>query len=326
MKWSSLLFWRRKPKPGVHQSAGDSRIPVTQISDSHSGPRDTAEVSRPSVGSERLPGIKHIIAVGSGKGGVGKSTVTVNLALALQQQGASVGIVDADILGPSIPGMLNLPAGKKPATTEDGRMIPAESEGLKVVSMAMFAVDDQPAVLRGPMVGKYLNMFVGGVDWGKLDYLLLDLPPGTGDVQLTLAQNMPLSGVVIVTTPQSVSLKIARRGLRMFEKVNVPVLGIVENMGTHICSNCGHEEAIFGSGGGDSISEQYDVDLLGSLPLSMHIREQADGGKPTVVAEPDSTSAESYRTIARRVGAKLSQQATEQQGSRFPTIRVNKTS
>jgi ATP-binding protein involved in chromosome partitioning len=163
MKWSSLLFWRRKRQPGVHQSAGSSRIPVTQINTGNPEPRDTAEVSRPSGESERLPGINHIIAVGSGKGGVGKSTATVNLALALQQQGASVGIVDADILGPSIPGMLNLPAGKKPATTADGRMIPAESEGLKVVSMAMFAGDDQPAVLRGPMVGKYLNMFVGGV-------------------------------------------------------------------------------------------------------------------------------------------------------------------
>lgn len=298
MKWSSLLFWRRKPKPAMNQSAGSSRIPVTQISASHPGPRDNAEVSRPSGGSERLPGIKHIIAVGSGKGGVGKSTVTVNLALALQQQGASVGIVDADILGPSIPGMLNLPAGKKPATTADGRMIPAESEGLKVVSMAMFAGDDQPAVLRGPMVGKYLNMFVGGVDWGTLDYLLLDLPPGTGDVQLTLAQNMPLSGVVIVTTPQAVSLKIARRGLRMFEKVQVRTLGLIENMRTFTCPHCHETTDIFHRGGGEAMSEELGVPFLGALPLDADVVTCGDEGRPIVAAQPTSMTATVYADIA----------------------------
>ncbi len=178
-----------------------------------------------AVSPGKLPGIQHIVAVGSGKGGVGKSTVSVNLALALQQLGGRVGLVDADILGPCIPGMLGIPTGQPPAQTQEGRMIPAERHGLKVVSMGMLTGDDNPAVLRGPMVGKYLKMFVGGVQWGALDYLILDLPPGTGDTQLTLAQSMPLSGVVIVTTPQDVSLKIARRGLRMFEKVQVPILG-----------------------------------------------------------------------------------------------------
>lgn len=298
MKWSSLLFWRRKSKPSVHQSAGSGRIPVTQVSARLPGSRDTAAVSRPSGGSERLPGIKHIIAVGSGKGGVGKSTVTVNLALALQRQGATVGIVDADILGPSIPGMLNLPAGKKPATTADGRMIPAESEGLKVVSMAMFAGDDQPAVLRGPMVGKYLNMFVGGVDWGKLDYLLLDLPPGTGDVQLTLAQNMPLSGVVIVTTPQSVSLKIARRGLRMFEKVQVRTLGLIENMRTFTCPHCHETTDIFHRGGGEAMSGELGVPFLGALPLDADVVTCGDEGRPIVAAQPTSMTATVYADIA----------------------------
>lgn len=298
MKWSSLLFWRRKQKPGSQTFSESARIPVTQVSAIQHEPRDTAHVSRRSVGSERLPGIKHIIAVGSGKGGVGKSTVTVNLALALQRQGASVGIVDADILGPSIPGMLNIPAGKKPATTLDGRMIPAESEGLKVVSMAMFAGDDQPAVLRGPMVGKYLNMFVGGVEWGTLDYLLLDLPPGTGDVQLTLAQNMPLSGVLIVTTPQAVSLKIARRGLRMFEKVQVRTLGLIENMRTFTCPHCHETTDVFHRGGGEAMSKELGVPFLGALPLDADVVTCGDEGRPIVAAQPASMTATVYYDIA----------------------------
>ena len=217
-------------------------------------------LSQAPAGPEKLPGIRHIIAVGSGKGGVGKSTVSVNLALALQQRGARVGLVDADILGPSIPGMLGIPTGEPPAMTLENRMIPAERHGLKVVSMGMLTGDDQPAVLRGPMVGKYLKMFVGGVQWGELDYLILDLPPGTGDTQLTLAQSMPLSGVVIVTTPQAVSLKIARRGLRMFEKVQVPILGIVENMRTFTCPHCGETTDIFRHGGGELMAQLSTAD------------------------------------------------------------------
>jgi ATP-binding protein involved in chromosome partitioning len=248
---------------------------------------------------EKLPGIRHIIAVGSGKGGVGKSTVSVNLALALQQLGASVGIVDADILGPSIPGMLGIPTGVMPELTPENRMIPAERHGIKVVSMGMLTPDDKPAVLRGPMVGKYLKMFVEGVEWGKLDYLILDLPPGTGDTQLTLAQSMPLSGVVIVTTPQTVSLKIARRGLRMFEKVQVKILGIIENMRTFTCPHCGETTDIFRNGGGERMSQELGVTLLGALPIDPNVVACGDEGNPIVADQPKSVSAKMYVTIAQ---------------------------
>lgn len=253
---------------------------------------------QPAIGSGKLPGIRHLIAVGSGKGGVGKSTVSVNLALALAQRGARVGLVDADILGPSIPGMLGIPTGEPPEMTADSRMIPAQRYGLKVVSMGMLTGDDQPAVLRGPMVGKYLKMFVDGVQWGELDYLILDLPPGTGDTQLTLAQSMPLSGVVIVTTPQAVSLKIARRGLRMFEKVQVPILGIVENMRTFTCPHCGETTDIFRHGGGELMSEELGVPFLGALPLAAEVVTCGDEGRPIVVAQPASLSARVYAAIA----------------------------
>ena len=262
-------------------------------------------VSQPPVGPEKLPGIRHIIAVGSGKGGVGKSTVSVNLALALQQLGSRVGIVDADILGPSIPGMLGIPTGEPPAQTPDGSMIPAERHGLKVVSMGMLTGDDNPAVLRGPMVGKYLKMFVGGVQWGTLDYLILDLPPGTGDTQLTLAQSMPLSGVVIVTTPQAVSLKIARRGLRMFEKVQVPILGIVENMRTFTCPHCGESTDIFRHGGGERMCQELGVPFLGALPLDADVVTCGDEGRPIVVDQPKSVSSLVYTTIAVALVAQL---------------------
>jgi ATP-binding protein involved in chromosome partitioning len=251
-----------------------------------------------AVSADKLPGIRHIIAVGSGKGGVGKSTVSVNLALALQRLGARVGIVDADILGPSIPGMLGIPTGERPATTPDGKMIPAEQHGLKVVSMGMLTGDDEPAVLRGPMVGKYLKMFVDGVQWGSLDYLILDLPPGTGDVQLTLAQSMPLSGVVIVTTPQTVSLKIARRGLRMFEKVHVKILGLVENMRTFTCPHCGENTDIFRHGGGEQMSEELNVPFLGALPLDVDVVTSGDEGLPIVAGQPTSVSSKVYASIA----------------------------
>jgi len=253
---------------------------------------------RSAVGADKLPGIRHIIAVGSGKGGVGKSTVSVNLALALQQLGGRVGIVDADILGPSIPGMLGIPTGEPPAMTPENKMIPAERHGMKVVSMGMLTGDDKPAVLRGPMVGKYLKMFVDGVQWGALDYLILDLPPGTGDTQLTLAQSMPLSGVVIVTTPQAVSLKIARRGLRMFEKVQVRILGIVENMRTFTCPHCGESTDIFRHGGGERMSQELGVPFLGALPLDADVVSCGDEGRPIVADQPDSVSAKVYAAIA----------------------------
>lgn len=247
---------------------------------------------------EKLPGIRHIVAVGSGKGGVGKSTVSVNLALALQHLGACVGLVDADILGPSIPGMLGIPTGLPPTQSPEGKMIPAQRHGLKVVSMGMLTGDDNPAVLRGPMVGKYLKMFVDGVQWGTLDYLILDLPPGTGDTQLTLAQSMPLSGVVIVTTPQDVSLKIARRGLRMFEKVQVPILGIVENMRTFTCPHCGKSTDIFRRGGGERMCLELNVPFLGALPLDADVVTGGDEGRPIVAAQPKSVSAQVYAAIA----------------------------
>jgi ATP-binding protein involved in chromosome partitioning len=251
-----------------------------------------------AVAAEKLPGIRHILAVGSGKGGVGKSTVSVNLALALQLLGARVGLMDADILGPSIPGMLGIPTDEPPATTSDGKMIPAQRHSLKVVSMGMLTGDDKPAVLRGPMVGKYLRMFVGGVQWGQLDYLILDLPPGTGDTQLTLAQSMPLSGVVIVTTPQTVSLKIARRGLRMFEKVQVKILGIVENMRTFTCPHCGENTDIFRHGGGEQMSKELGVPFLGALPLDADVVTCGDEGRPIVADQPASFSAKVYASIA----------------------------
>jgi len=256
-------------------------------------------IEQSAQSEDKLPGIRHIIAVGSGKGGVGKSTVSVNLALALQQLGAKVGIVDADILGPSIPGMLGIPTGEPPELTSENKLIPAERYDLKVVSMGMLTPDDKPAVLRGPMVGKYLKMFIEGVEWGKLDYLILDLPPGTGDTQLTLAQSMPLSGVVIVTTPQTVSLKIARRGLRMFEKVQVKILGIIENMRTFTCPHCGETTDIFRNGGGERMSQELGVPLLGALPIDPNVVACGDEGNPIVADQPKSVSAKMYVTIAQ---------------------------
>jgi ATP-binding protein involved in chromosome partitioning len=241
--------------------------------------------SQPAVGLEKLPGIRHIIAVGRGKGGVGKSTVSVNLALALQQFGARVGIVDADILGPSIPGMLGITTGELPAMTPEGMMIPAQRHGLKVVSMGMLTGDDNPAVLRGPMVGKYLKMFVGGVQWGPLDYLILDLPPGTGDTQLTLAQSMPLSGVVIVTTPQAVSLKIARRGFT--------------------CSHCGENTDIFRHSGGEQMSREFGVPFLGALTLYADVVTCGDESRPIVADQPKSVSSLVYAAIAAALIVKL---------------------
>jgi ATP-binding protein involved in chromosome partitioning len=265
---------------------------------------DKADVPT-QTGPERLPGIRHIVAIGSGKGGVGKSTVSVNLALALQQLGGRIGLVDADILGPSIPGMLGIPTGQPPEQTPGGRIIPVERHGLKVVSMGMLTGDDNPAILRGPMVGKYLKMFVGGVQWGPLDYMILDLPPGTGDAQLTLAQSLPLSGAVIVTTPQSVSLKIARRGVRMFEKVQVQILGIIENMRTFTCPHCGQSTDIFRHGGGERMSRELGVPFLGALPLDADVVTGGDEGRPIVVDQPNSVSAQVYAAIAAALAEQL---------------------
>jgi len=272
----------------------------------HTAPHqhDTPGAS-PRAGPEKLPGIRHIVAIGSGKGGVGKSTVSVNLALTLQQLGGRIGLVDADVLGPSIPGMLGIPTGQPPATTPDGKAIPAERHGLKTMSMGMFTGDDTPAILRGPMVSKYLHMLIGAAQWGQLDYLILDLPPGTGDTQLTLAQSLPLSGAVIVTTPQDVSLKIARRGLRMFERVHVPILGIVENMSTFTCPHCGKSTDIFRRGGGERMSRQLGVPFLGAIPLDADVVTSGDEGRPIVADKPRSVTALAYAAIAAAVAEGL---------------------
>ena len=252
-----------------------------------------------------LPSITNIIAVGSGKGGVGKSTTAVNLALALQREGARVGLLDADIYGPSIPAMLGV---KGQPSTDGEHIIPKEAHGLKVMSIG-FLVDEESAMIwRGPMVTSALQQLLGDTLWGPLDYLVIDLPPGTGDIQLTLAQRIPVAGAVIVTTPQDIALLDARRALHMFRKVDVPVLGVVENMSTHICTACGHEEAIFGKGGGEQMAIDFEIPLLGQLPLAMEIRSSLDEGNPTVVNHPDSPLAASYRSLALRTAGELSVQ------------------
>ncbi len=273
-------------------------------------------------GVQLLPKVKNIVAIASGKGGVGKSTTAVNLALALAAEGASVGILDADIYGPSMPMMLGLDG--KPESRDGKTMQPMERHGVKAMSIGLLIPADQPMVWRGPMVTQALEQLLRDTQWGELDYLVVDLPPGTGDIQLTLAQKVPVTGAVIVTTPQDIALIDARKGLKMFEKVNVPILGVVENMSTHICSNCGHEEHIFGSGGAARMGADYQVEVLGSLPLDIRIREQTDSGRPTVVAEPSSRIAQVYGEIARAVAARIGALQQDRSGA-FPKIVVQNT-
>ena len=268
------------------------------------------------------PNIKNIIAVASGKGGVGKSTTAVNLALALAAEGATVGILDADIYGPSIPTMLGLSG--YPESVDNKTMTPKMAYGVQTMSIGYLIDADQPMIWRGPIATNTLQQLLRDTNWVDVDYLIIDLPPGTGDIQLTLAQQIPVSGAIIVTTPQDIALIDAQRGLGMFAKVNVPVLGIVENMSMHICSACGHEEAIFGEGGGIAMARKNKVDLLGSLPLDIHIRKYADSGKPTVVAEPDGRVAQIYKEIARKTAAKLALK-TKDFSTRFPNIVVQNT-
>ncbi len=270
-------------------------------------------------GVSLLPNIKNTIAVASGKGGVGKSTTSINLALALQAEGANVGILDADIYGPSQPRMLGL-TGKP--DTKDGKSVePKISYQLQSMSIGYLIEEDTPMIWRGPMVTGALEQLLNETNWVDLDYLVIDLPPGTGDIQLTLCQKIPVSGAVIVTTPQDIALMDAKKALKMFEKVNVPVLGVIENMSTHICSQCGHEEHIFGRGGGEQMAKQYNVDLLGSLPLDITIREGVDSGKPTVALQPESEITQRYREIARKSSSKLALKARDYT-SRFPKIVV----
>lgn len=272
-------------------------------------------------GVKFVPGVKNIIAVASGKGGVGKSTTAVNLALALAAEGAQVGILDADIYGPSQPTMLGIDG--RPDTSEN-KLHPLEGHGIQAMSIGFLIDTETPMVWRGPMVTQALEQLVQDTAWNELDYLVVDLPPGTGDVQLTLAQRVPVTGAVIVTTPQDVALLDARKGLKMFEKVDIPILGIVENMSLHVCSQCGHEERIFGEGGGEKMCKDYDVEFLGALPLDIRIREQTDAGKPPVVADPDGRSSQIYHQIARRVAAKVAVQAQDY-SQRFPNIVIQNT-
>lgn len=271
---------------------------------------------------KRISGIKNIIAVASGKGGVGKSTTSANLALALASDGAQVGILDADIYGPSQPRMLGMSG--TPESKDGTTLEPMQNHGLKAMSIGFLVEEDTPMIWRGPMVTQALEQLLKDTNWGELDYLIVDLPPGTGDTQLTLSQKIPVSGAVIVTTPQDIALLDARKGLAMFEKVEVPVLGIVENMSIHICSECGHAEHIFGQGGGERMSEEYNVDFLGSLPLDINIREQADNGNPTVIADPDGKVAEMYRDISRRMASRLAEQSKDY-SSKFPNIVIQNT-
>lgn len=270
-------------------------------------------------GVKLLSNVKNIIAVASGKGGVGKSTTAVNLALALAAEGASVGLLDADIYGPSQPMMMGIVG--QPKSLDGKTMEPLENHGVQVSSIGFMIDPDQPMVWRGPMVTQALMQLLEQTNWRALDYLIIDMPPGTGDIQLTLSQKVPVTGAVIVTTPQDIALLDASKGLKMFEKVDIPILGIVENMSTHICSNCGHAESIFGAGGGEKMCREYGVDFLGALPLTMSIREQTDSGKPTVVADPDGPVAAIYKQIARKVAIKVAEKSKDL-SSKFPSIVI----
>ena len=273
-------------------------------------------------GVKLIPQVRNIIAVASGKGGVGKSTTSVNLALALAAEGASVGLLDADIYGPSQPMMLGIDA--RPVSADGKSMEPLEAYGVQAMSIGFLIDPDTPMVWRGPMVTQALEQLLKETRWRDLDYLIVDLPPGTGDIQLTLAQKVPVTGAVIVTTPQDIALLDARKGLKMFEKVGVPIVGVIENMSIHVCSNCGHAEHIFGEGGAEKICAEYGVPFLGSLPLDISIREQTDAGRPTVVADPEGKVADIYRGIARRVAIFVAQKA-EDFSAKFPNIVVQNT-
>ncbi len=270
-------------------------------------------------GVKLLPNVRNIIAIASGKGGVGKSTTAVNLALALSAEGASVGLLDADIYGPSQPMMMGITG--RPKSNDGKTMEPMENHGLQVSSIGFMVNPDDPMVWRGPMVTQALQQLLEQTNWRDLDYLVVDMPPGTGDIQLTLSQKVPVTGAVIVTTPQDIALLDARKGLKMFEKVGIPILGVVENMSMHVCSNCGHAEAIFGEGGGAKMCADFGVDFLGSLPLAMAIRKQTDSGTPTVIADPDGTEAQIYKQIARKVAVKVAEKAKDM-SIKFPTIVI----
>lgn len=273
-------------------------------------------------GVKLLPNVKNIIAVSSGKGGVGKSTTAVNLALALMSEGANVGILDADIYGPSQPTMLGIRG--RPETIVENTLEPLKGHGLQVMSIGFLIDEDNPMVWRGPMATSAMEQLLQQTNWQNLDYLIVDMPPGTGDIQLTLSQKVPVTGAIVVTTPQDIALLDAKKGLKMFEKVGIPILGIVENMSIYVCPNCNHQEHIFGQGGGQKMCDQYGVDFLGSLPLNLSIREQADSGKPTVAADPDGAISAIYKTIARKIAIQVADMSKDMT-SKFPSIVVTNT-
>jgi ATP-binding protein involved in chromosome partitioning len=272
-------------------------------------------------GVQLLPNVKNIIAVASGKGGVGKSTTAVNLALALAAEGASVGLLDADIYGPSQPMMMGIEG--RPESVDGKNMEPMENYGIQVMSIGFLVAQDEAMIWRGPMATQALEQLLRQTNWKDLDYLIVDMPPGTGDIQLTLSQRVPMTGAVIVTTPQDIALLDAKKGIKMFEKVGVPILGIVENMAVHVCSNCGHTEHIFGEDGGKKMATDYSMDYLGALPLDMQIRLQADNGRPTVVADPDGDVAGIYKAVARKVAVSIAAK-NKDFSSKFPTITISK--
>jgi len=272
-------------------------------------------------GVQLMPNVKNIIAIASGKGGVGKSTTAANLALALAAEGARVGVLDADIYGPSQPMMLGI--SRRPESEDGQTMEPLENHGIQVMSIGFLVNQDEAMIWRGPMATQALEQLLRQTNWDDLDYLIVDMPPGTGDIQLTLSQRVPMTGAVIVTTPQDIALIDARKAVTMFEKVGVPILGVVENMAVHVCSNCGHAEHIFGEGGGKRYAQEKGIAYLGALPLDIHIREQADSGKPTVVADPDSEPAKIYKSVARQVAIRIATKAKDF-SSKFPTITVSK--
>ena len=272
-------------------------------------------------GVQLLPNVKNIIAVASGKGGVGKSTTAVNLALALAAEGASVGLLDADIYGPSQPMMMGIEG--RPESVDGKNMEPMENYGIQVMSIGFLVAQDEAMIWRGPMATQALEQLLRQTNWRELDYLIVDMPPGTGDIQLTLSQRVPMTGAVIVTTPQDIALLDAKKGIKMFEKVGVPILGIVENMAVHICSQCGHSEHIFGADGGKKMAAEYKMDYLGALPLDMQIRLQADNGRPTVVSDPDGDVAGIYKAVARKVAITVAAKAKDF-SAKFPTITISK--
>ena len=272
-------------------------------------------------GVQLLPSVKNIVAVASGKGGVGKSTTAVNLALALAAEGASVGVLDADIYGPSIPMMMGISG--KPASADGKTMEPMENHGVQVMSIGFLVAQDEAMIWRGPMATQALEQLLRQTNWKELDYLIVDMPPGTGDIQLTLSQRVPMTGAIIVTTPQDIALLDARKGIKMFQKVGVPILGIVENMAVHVCSNCGQVEHIFGADGGKRMAAEYDMDYLGALPLDMQIRLQADSGQPTVVADPDGEVASIYKAVARKVAVAIAAK-NKDFSAKLPSITISK--